>query len=103
MDFNDIYKLVQELPQFLRDSLVIKLLVDEKVSYDAVSAGYIQYIQKLKREQTEEYNQLQYRTTRVYTDFKKNRDKNIDECIRFLAQKRRINLPEKELIRLKVK
>jgi hypothetical protein len=50
----------------MRNILVIKLLVDEKVSYDTISHGYIEYIQKLKNEQTKEYDELQGYVHRIF-------------------------------------
>ena len=101
MDYTKLYEEVLHLPQEMRDIMVIELLADEKVSYDVVSRGYVKYINNLKEKQTEEYNQLTQHILEVYIDYKKNRDKNIDSCIRFLWNKGRINLSSKQIDKLK--
>ena len=94
--FNDLYKSVIELPEDMRNILVIKLLADEKVSYDTISCGYIEYIQRLKREQTKEYDELQGCITKTWCGHKKDIRNNLDDCIRFLAKKGRVNLSRKQ-------
>ena len=103
IDFNDLYKSVTELPEDMRNILVIKLLADEKVDYSTVSTGYVEYIQRLKNEQTNEYQELQQHVTKIYCDYKKNRDKNIFDAIVFLWKKRRINLSKDEIVKLSKK
>ena len=100
MDFNELYEKVTELPEDMRNILVIKLLADEKVSYDTVSCGYVEYIQRLKNEQTKEYNELQGYVHKIYTGYKKDRDKNIFDAILFLWRKKRINLSKEQIVKM---
>ena len=100
MDFNELYKEVQKLPRDMRNILVIKLLADEEVDYDTISTGYVEYIQRLKNEQTKEYNELQGYVNKIWVGYKKDRDKNIFDAILFLWKKKRINLSKEQIIKL---
>lgn len=100
MDFTELYEKVSELPEELRNILVIKLLADEKVSYDTISCGYVEYIQRLKNEQTKEYNELQECVHRIFVGAKKDRDKNISDAILFLWRKKRINLSKEQIVKI---
>lgn len=103
MDFVELYKQVQELPRDMRNILVIKLLAEEEVDYDTISTGYVEYIQRLKNEQTKEYNELQGYVHKIYAGYKKDRDKNIYDTILFLWRKKRINLSKDDVVKLEMK
>ena len=88
----DIYDALVALPEEYRKAIVIEAIAKGKISYDAVSQGYIEYIKNLKEKQSEDYDQLQQLITHTFIDDKKNIRQNLAKCIRYLDEKGRINL-----------
>lgn len=88
----DVYDALIALPEEYRNAVVIEAIAKGKISYDAVSQGYIEYIKNLKEKQSEDYNKLQQLITHTFTDDKKNIRPNLAKCIRYLDEKGRINL-----------
>lgn len=96
MDIQELLRAVSLLPKDILEALVVELIVNEKISYDAVSSGYIKYLKKLKEIQNENFTNLQVRVTRAYCGYKKDYEKNINECMRYLHEKGRVNLSAKD-------
>ena len=88
----DIYDALVALPEEYRNAIVIEAIAKGKISYDAVSQGYIEYIKNLKEKQSKDYDQLQQLITHTFIDDKKNIRQNLAKCIRYLDEKGRINL-----------
>lgn len=89
---NDVYNVLIALPEEYRNAIVIKAIVEEKISYDVISRGYVEYIKNLKEAQSEDYMQLQLRVTKTFVSPKKDICNNLAKCIRYLDEKKRINL-----------
>lgn len=89
---NDVYSALIALPEEYRNAIVIEAIAKGKISYDAISQGYIEYIKALKEKQSEDYDKLQQLITHTFIDDKKNIRPNLAKCIRYLNEKGRINL-----------
>lgn len=96
MNFPELYRAIQELPNEILNAIVIELLEDGKVDYTIVSQGHLAYIKRLKEKQSEDYNALTQKVIRTFVDYKYKYDENINECIRYLYEKGRINLTLKQ-------
>ena len=98
---NDVYNELLALPEEYRNAIVIKAIAEEKISCDVVSRGYVEYIKNLKEAQSKDYMQLQIHITRAFLSPKKDICNNLAKCIRYLDEKKRINLTPSMENRLK--
>jgi hypothetical protein len=72
-------------------------MISEKVSYEDITKVYVDYLDMLRKGQSEAYQELQYKVVDMWSGEKKDQDKNLKEIMHYLLDKGRINTTHEEI------
>lgn len=87
----DILKLLKTLPKEYLQVIILELMKDQKISYEDITQAYVQYLNMLRKGQSEAYLELQSKIVTMWHGNKKDRDKNLKDIMHYLLDKGRIN------------
>lgn len=95
-----IYKLIAQLKKLKKEILciiILELLKSEKITFHDIAEQYIQYINSLKECAYDDYSELKTKVIEMFTDKKKNMDKNLKNIMHYLLDKGRINMTHEKI------
>lgn len=93
----EILKLLKTLPKEYLQFVILELMKDQKISYEDITQAYVQYLDMLRKGQSEAYMELQSKIVSMWYGTKKDRDKNLKDIMHYLLDKGRINTTHEDI------
>ncbi len=93
----EIMKALKALPKEYLQVIILELMKDQKISYEDITQAYVEYLDMLRKGQSEAYLELQSKIVTMWCGTKKNRDKNLKDIMHHLLDKGRINTTHEEI------
>ena len=93
----EILKLLKTLPKEYLQVIILELMKDQKISYEDITQAYVQYLDMLRKGQSEAYMELQSMVVTMWYGTKKDRYKNLKNIMHYLLDKGRINTTHEEI------
>jgi hypothetical protein len=93
----EILKALKGLPKEYLQVIILELMKDQKISYEDITKSYVEYLDMLRKGQSEAYFELQSKVVTMWCGNKKDRDKNLKDIMHYLLDKGRINATHEEI------
>lgn len=93
----EILKALKTLPKEFIAAIILDLMISEKVSYEDITKVYVEYLDMLRKGQSEAYAELQGKVVTMWSGAKKDRDKNLKDIMHYLLDKGRINTTHEKI------
>ena len=87
----EILKLLKTLPKEYLQVIILKLMKDQTISYEDITQAYVEYLDMLRKGQSEAYRELQNKIMTMWYGKKKDHDKNLKDIMHYLLDEGRIN------------
>ena len=94
---NELLKALKTLPKEFIAAIILDLMISEKVSYEDITKVYVDYLDMLRKGQSEAYFELQSKVVAMWSGTKKDRDKNLKDIMHYLLDKGRINTTHEKI------
>ena len=92
-----ILKALKALPKEYLQVIILELMKDQKISYEDITKAYIEYLDMLRKGQSEAYLELQSKVVTMWCGTKKDRDKNLKDIMHYLLDKGHINTTHEDI------
>ena len=93
----EILKALKGLPKEYLQVIILELMKDQKISYEDITQAYVEYLDMLRKGQSEAYFELQSKVVTMWCGNKKDRDKNLKDIMHYLLDKGRINATHEDI------
>jgi hypothetical protein len=93
----EILKALKALPKEYLQVIILELMKDQKISYEDITQSYVEYLDMLRKGQSEAYLELQSKVVTMWSGTKKDRDKNLKDIMHYLLDKGRINTTHEDI------
>mgnify|MGYP007056163752 CR=1 FL=1 len=90
---NELKKLPKEILQFI----ILELMKSKCISYEDITKAYVEYLDTLRKGQSEAYLELQSKVVTMWAGKKKDRDKALKDIMHYLLDKGRINTTHEKI------
>jgi hypothetical protein len=87
----EILKALKALPKEYLQVIILKLMKDQTISYEDITEAYVEYLDMLRKGQSEAYRELQNKIMTMWYGKKQDRDKNLKDIMHYLLDEGRIN------------
>ena len=87
----EIIKVLKALPKEYLQVIILELMKDQKISYEDITQAYVEYLNMLRKGQSEAYMELQNKVVTMWSGTKKDRDQKLKDIMHYLLDKGRIN------------
>jgi hypothetical protein len=87
----EILKALKALPKEYLQVIILKLMKDQTISYEDITEAYVEYLDMLRKGQSEAYRELQNKVMNMWYGKKQDRDKNLKDIMHYLLDEGRIN------------
>ena len=87
----EIVKALKTLPNEYLQVIILELMKDQKISYEDITQAYVEYLNMLRKGQSEAYLELQSKVVTMWSGTKKDRDQKLKDIMHYLLDKGRIN------------
>ena len=87
----EILKTLKTLPKEYLQVIILELMKDQTISYEDITQAYVEYLDMLRKGQSEAYRELQNKIMTMWYGKKQDRDKNLKDIMHYLLDKGRIN------------
>lgn len=87
----DLLKLLKTLPKEYLQVIILELMKDQKISYEDITQAYVEYLDMLRKGQSEAYMELQSKVVTMWSGTKKDRNNKLADIMHYLLDKGRIN------------
>ena len=93
----EIIKALKSLPKEFIAPIILDLMISEKVSYEDITKVYVDYLDMLRKGQSEAYFELQSKVVAMWSGKKKDQDKALKDIMHYLLYKGRIITTHEEI------
>lgn len=93
----EIIKVLKSLPKEFLHAIILELMKSECLSYEDITKAYVDYLDMLRKGQSEAYLELQSKVVTMWCGKKKDRDKALKDIMHGLLDKGRINTTHDEI------
>ena len=93
----EIVKALKTLPNEYLQVIILELMKDQKISYEDITQAYVEYLDVLRKGQSEAYMELQSKVVTMWSGTKKDRDKNLKDIMHYLLDKGRISTTHEDI------
>ena len=93
----EILKLLKTLPKEYLQVIILELMKDQKISYEDITKSYVEYLDMLRKGQSEAYLELQSKVVTMWSGTKKDRDQKLKDIMHYLLDKGRINTTHEDI------
>lgn len=93
----ELIKILKAQPKEWLQFEILELMISECVSYEDITKVYVEYLDMLRKGQSEAYLELQSKVFAMWSGDKKDRDKNLKDIMHYLLDKGRINTTHEEI------
>lgn len=87
----EILKALKALPKEYIQVIILELMKDQTISYEDITQAYVEYLNMLRKGQSEAYRELLSKIMTMWCGYKKDRDKNLKDIMHHLLDEGRIN------------
>lgn len=87
----EILKALKTLPKEYLTAIILELMKDQKISYEDITQSYVQYLDMLRKGQSEAYMELQSKVVTMWSGNKKDRNNKLADIMHYLLDNGRIN------------
>ena len=87
----EILKTLKTLPKEYLQVIILELMKDQTISYEDITEAYVEYLDMLRKGQSEAYRELQNKVMNMWCGKKQDRDKNLKDIMHYLLDEGRIN------------
>ena len=94
---NELLKTLKSLPKEFIAAIILDLMINECVSYEDITKVYVEYLDMLRKGQSEAYFELQSKVVTMWSGKKKDRDKALKDIMHYLLDKGRVNTTHEEI------
>lgn len=93
----ELIKILKRQPKEWLQFVILELMISERVSYEDITKVYVEYLDMLRKGQSEAYQELQYKVVDMWSGAKKDRDKKLNDIMHYLLDKGRINTTHEKI------
>ena len=93
----EILKLLKTMPNEYLQVIILELMKDQTISYEDITKMYVQYLDMLRKGQSEAYMELQSKVVTMWSGTKKDRDQKLKDIMHYLLDKGSINTTHEEI------
>jgi len=93
----EITKALKALPKEYLQVIILELMKDQKISYEDITKAYVEYLDMLRKGQSEAYQELQSKVVSMWSGKKKDQDKKLKDIMHYLLDKGRINTTHEKI------
>lgn len=93
----EILKALKSLPKEYLQVIILELMIDQKISYEDITQAYVEYLDMLRKGQSEAYIELQSKIVTMWSGTKKDRNKKLKDIMHYLLDKGRINTTHEQI------
>ena len=94
---DQLLKLLKQQPKEILQWAILELMKDGKISFAEIAELHVQYLEQLKKGETEELMKLRGRVITIWCDTKKNIGKNLVELIQEAKDKGWANISQERI------
>ena len=94
---DEILDTLKKLPREYLNHLVFELIQDGKITYHEITELHIKHLGNMQQSATDKYNKLSGMVKNMWSDYKKNRDENLKEIMRFFKDNGETMLSDEEI------
>ena len=93
----EIIKALKSLPKEFLQAIILELMKSECISYEDITKVYVEYLDTLRKGQSEAYFELQGKIIEMWSGAKKDQDKKLKDIMHYLLDKGRINTTHEKI------
>ena len=93
----EILKSLKALPKEYLQVIILELMKYQKISYEDITQAYVEYLDMLRKGQSEAYFELQNKVMNMWYGKKKDRDKILKDVMHHLLDDGRINTTHEDI------
>ena len=93
----EILKLLKTLPKEYLQVVILELMKDQKISYEDITQAYVQYLDMLRKGQSEKFLTLQSKIVSMYTGNVKDRKEKLKDAMHWLLDNGSINTTHEDI------
>ena len=93
----EILKVLKALPKEYLQVIILELMKDQKISYEDITKAYVEYLDMLRKGQSEAYLELQSKVVAMWSGKKKDQYKKLKDIMHYLLDKGRINTTHEKI------
>ena len=93
----ELIKILKAQPKEWLQFVILELMKSECVSYEDITKVYVEYLDMLRKGQSEAYLELQYKVVAMWSGAKKDRDQKLKDIMHYLLDKGRINTTHEKI------
>jgi hypothetical protein len=93
----EIMKALKALPKEYLQVIILELMKDQTISYEDITKMYVQYLDMLRKGQSEAYMELQSKVVTMWSGTKKDRDQKLKDIMHYLLDKGCINTTHEDI------
>ena len=93
----EIIKALKTLPKEFIAAIILDLMISECVSYEDITKVYVEYLDTLRKGQSDAYFELQTKVVEMWSGAKKDRDQKLKDIMHYLLDKGRINTTHEKI------
>ena len=92
-----ILKALKTLPREYLQVIILELMKSQKISYEDITQAYVEYLDMLRKGQSEAYFELQSKVVSMWCGTKKDREQKLKDIMHYLLDKGRINTTHEDI------
>ena len=93
----EILKLLKTLPKEYLQVTILELMKDQKISYEDITKSYVEYLDVLRKGQSEKFLTLQSKMVSIWTGNVKDRKDKLKDAMHWLLDNGSINTTHEEI------
>ena len=93
----DLLKLLKTLPKEYLQVIILELMKDQKISYEDITQAYVEYLDMLRKGQSEKFLTLQSKLVSMYTGNVKDRKEKLKDAMHWLLDNGSINTTHEDI------
>ena len=93
----EVIKALKSLPKEFIAAIILDLMISKCVSYEDITKVYVEYLDTLRKGQSEAYLELQGKVIEMWSGKKKDQDKKLKDIMHYLLDKGRINTTHEKI------
>lgn len=96
-NFNFIIEILLQQEKDILHYIVLKLMLENKLSYGDITQAYIQYLESIKNGALCDYDELKGMVIKAYVDKPQNAPSHIKDIMHYLTDKGRVNATHEQI------
>lgn len=93
----EILKALKTLPKEYLQVIILELMKDQTISYEDITKAYVEYLDMLRKGQSEKFLTLQSKIVSMYTGNVKDRKEKMKDAMHWLLDNGSINTTHEEI------